>query len=54
MNLKIIIPVFLILMIAAAATTAGAAGRATNVKGLGVPQIIGLGIIGGIIAYNAG
>jgi hypothetical protein len=41
--------------IAAAATaSAGTAGRAANTQGFGAPRILGLGIIGGIIAYNAG
>jgi hypothetical protein len=41
---------------AAIAATAGAtgAGRAASTGGFGAPQIIGLGIIGGIVAYNYG
>jgi hypothetical protein len=36
------------------AATAGSAGRTASTSGFGVPQIIGLVIIGGIVIYNTG
>jgi hypothetical protein len=40
--------------IATAVAGSAGGGRAANTQGLGVAQIIGLAIIGGVVAYNAG